>query len=142
MKYYYKIVNGKIGKLLNESQLAEKGLTEADMLAEGRMIADTDDAMFKVFEDCGQADKAAIYGVCPSEADTPEVSEFKTMLSDYIAEMNAKYATLGLLITDSVIDAAQKIEATDMTKTEAMYLDMLRRNLKDAQNNHQYYQAR
>lgn len=74
--------------------------------------------------------------------ESPEVSEFKTMLSDYIAEMNAKYATLGLLVTDSVIDAAQKIEATDMTKTEAMYLDMLRRNLKDAQNNHQHYQTR
>jgi len=122
MKYYYKIVNGKIGKLLSELQLVDKGLTEADMLADGRSIADTDDAMYHVFESCGQADKASIYGIfksIPVEPTASEIALSKTVFTKL--QIRRAMRSLG---NEAILDGLLTNEAFKKDWSDAIEIDL------------------
>lgn len=128
MKWYYKLNDGKVAKLLNESKLAEKGLTELDMLMDGRMIADTDDTMYKVFESCGQADKAAIYGVYPSVVIlTGEQKQDAKSLKLKQAEnafLTIVMTVPNVAMGDNSDALTAKIEASDLTETQKLSLGL------------------
>jgi hypothetical protein len=122
MKYYYKIVNGKVGKLLSESQLVEKGLTEADMLEDGRKIAENDDAMYKVFADCGQADRAGIYGILksiPVELTAAETALSKTVFSKL--QIRRAMRALG---NEAILDGLLTNEAFKKDWADAVEIDL------------------
>lgn len=74
--------------------------------------------------------------------ESPSVIILRQKLTAKIEALNTKYPGLNLAATDSKAEATAKIAASEMTEAEAVYLDMLNRNLKDAQTNHQFYQAR
>lgn len=72
-----------------------------------------------------------------SPVESPIVTAFKTELQSYIDSLNAKpeYAGLNLLITDAPEVALGKLKAAGVTWADSVPLDMLKRNLKDAENN-------
>ncbi len=137
MKYYYKIVDGRVGKLLNESQLTKKGLTEADMVTDGREIAETSDAMYDIFADCGQSDIASLHGIFPPKVEYVEpaaLTAIKSVLAAEIDSLNAKYPALELTATDTILSAIPKLLGVGALKDEVVYLKMLFDTVKEVQN--------
>jgi hypothetical protein len=122
MKYYYKIVDGKVGKLLNESQLAIKELTQADMIADNRQIAENENAMYKVFADCGQADRAGIYGILKSIPVEPTASEIA--LSKTIFTKLQIRRAMRALGNEAILDGLLTNEAFKKDWADAVEIDL------------------
>jgi hypothetical protein len=126
MKWYYKLSGNKLGKLLNEVTLVQKGKTEADMIAEGRTIAATNMDIYKVFKACGQEADASKYGVdvTPEELILEQSVFLKLDIRRAMRAMPLPKGTqedvLDAILSKSAIFAKDWSDATDINLDDPM----------------------